>query len=128
MRLSEAILLGSVGTGQAFGKLKDEQGNTCAYGSALAAEGIQVTIYRAFEILIIIPLEWNWAFCTHTHCPVEGCTFDFHNCTRPYIDVVIRLNDHHKWSRPRIAEWVAQEEVRFGIVPKPIEEICYAIK
>ena len=130
MRLSEAILLGSVGTGQAFGKLNDGQGNTCAYGSALAAEGIQVTIYRAFEIPTIIPLEWAWAFkiSSKACCPAEDCnSFDLHS-GGPCINIIIGLNDRHKWSRPRIAEWVAQEEVRLGIVSKRIEEVCYAIK
>lgn len=39
-------------------------------------------------------------------CPVKGCKNLFHNTDgNTLIELVPHLNDEHKWSRERIAEW-----------------------
>lgn len=106
MKLSEAIRLGAMLKPQAFGDYTDGIG-TCAMGSAFEAIGITPNAEES------APAEWL-AFLARDHaCPV---------CRRKQsggdlIDGVIpHLNDDHRWTRERIADWVeiierAQETV-----------------
>lgn len=117
MKLSEAILLGSVGSEQCKGWLID--GNkACAMGAALIAvgegylgmpHGISSTILPSK-----IYVQWPWATQGTVECPI--CKeHGYKQVGLPYI-MVEHLNDLHGWTRPRIAEWVA------SIEPKEVEQ------
>lgn len=116
MKLSEAILLGSVGTRQAFMTWDDGQGGTCAWGAAFKAAGISYAERSE--------LPQRWPVTTYvTPCPV--CGWERLWSSSPHQpqtvahrvaivgSVIVHLNDYHKWTRPRIAEWVATVEQAF---------------
>lgn len=102
MKLSEAMRLGSMNKPQAFGALIRD-GATCALGAAYEATGVLVCdddddkkgVVR-FPILDAV-----------SGCP--ACQF-VHN---EYIGFVItHLNDEHRWTRERIADWIETREQR----------------
>ncbi len=97
MRLSEAIRLGSMLGSQAFGHGFGDNGETCAHGAALLAIGRKGAWYTENMD------HWPWTTYTRAECP--GC--------RSFIMVfsaIRELNDMHKWTRERIAEWVSTIE------------------
>ena len=98
MTLSEAIRLGAMLRPQAFGVKFDGVG-TCALGAALDASGalgmsetVEAKRYR----------EWNLnAWFQEATCPECGRIRSlFMEGTIPH------LNDKHRWTRERIADWV----------------------
>ena len=119
-KLSEAILLGSIGTEQAFGILKDNDGRTCAMGGAYVAASVDLmtdvsTKWLKFKTAAFIPLLWKWAFKSEEStneakwykCPKCG------GSANTVVGVIIHLNDQHRMPRPMIAEYVAQQEAIF---------------
>jgi hypothetical protein len=105
MKLSEAILLGSTLHPQGFGDFRvagpiSGQLLTCAWGAAHDAVGMVDDDDDE-------PLNWRWSTVEgEVHCPQEEC-----NRTQNYHGtMIVHLNDEHKWSRERIAEWVATVE------------------
>jgi hypothetical protein len=99
MKLSEAIRLGAMLKSQAFGELGDAIG-TCALGAAYEARG--VSFYGEMDDL---PPDWYPLLVnTRECCPVCG--------RRDLIGSVIAecLNDAHRWTRERIADWVETME------------------
>lgn len=107
MKLSDAILLGSIGTVQAFGKFYDD-GKTCAMGAGLSAIGKLVC---DFSYKNFYNEQEAWPYCASiAKCP--ECCDDW---IRRLRDVVAHLNNEHTWTRPRIAAWVAEKERELGI-------------
>jgi len=104
VRLSEAILLGSVGTGQAFGEYVDKKGNTCALGAALCAIG-KLTDLSEYTINLGLAWPYHKMSCIH---PIAGIKMSM-------VHIITHLNDIEGWSRPQIAAWVAEQEVRLGL-------------
>lgn len=101
MRLSEAIRLGAMLMPQAFGAMHMEQHgvrSSCAIGAATDALGLSTAtggIYKEFPYLTVI-LEQRCHLCHFTALyPLE---------------MVSHLNDYHRWTRERIADWVALNE------------------
>jgi len=95
VKLSEAISLGAMLSPQAIGHFTDKNGGRCAWMSAVDAVGREPHVWGRFG-------EWTWARRPAT-CPVcQG--------RRRVSDTIIHLNDRHRWSRQRIAEWVAEIE------------------
>ena len=124
MKLSEAILLGSLETEQTFGRLHVGHNKTCAYGAALTAVGflcIDRTGVFATKVMAL-PIAWKWAFIKRYECP------DCHKSDGVALSVITHLNDTHLWTRPRIAEWVAQQERMLEVVSPIVEEVSYAVK
>lgn len=112
MKLSEAIFLGSTISPQTFGRLKWSGRSlaykTCALGAAYDAAGIlqgllSIPASAKAERLIVVEEAFPWALSARTHCPICGGN-------EGVLDVVIDLNDNHRWTRERIAEWVAKIE------------------
>ena len=107
IRLSDAIVLGSVTSRQIFGYLKDGNGDTCSWGSALSAIGTNIEIGSKFPSAYGIPKEWLW--CRETH--VVSCL-----CRRYVVNnvsaMIMHLNDSHRLSCQEIAAWVASIEPR----------------
>ncbi len=104
MRLSEAIRLGAVLKPQAFGAIREE-GRSCALGAACDALGIRhenalPTQYPELHRSVKCPgcgsLKGVWR-------RLRGYEFDLE-------DVIVHLNDDHRWERERIADFVRKIE------------------
>jgi hypothetical protein len=77
---------------QAFGKLRDgHRQATCALGAAALAIGMRSALFLK---------EWPWLTTTRDKCP--ECML----INVPVLTIIPHLNDHHLWSRERIADWV----------------------
>jgi hypothetical protein len=86
MRLSEAISLGA---------MSSPQTSHCAWAAAFDAVGHSSTTIYKYD-------EWKWTWRT-IKCP--GC-----KVAGRVADMIVHLNDAHRWSRSRIAEWVSMVE------------------
>lgn len=91
MKLSEAIRIGSTLAPQGFGRYKDVAGRTCALGAAQAASALRNEIVE------------NGSECAPSPCECYGTIY-------PVESVIIHLNDHHRWTREQIADWVETVE------------------
>ena len=94
MILSEAIQLGAMMTSQAFRVLFKADG-ACALGAALLAVGVAPE-----QAGRSVRRRWPWAFAVSVDCPSCGRS-------RLVCEVIVHLNDDHRWTRERIAAWVA---------------------
>jgi hypothetical protein len=108
MKLSEAIRLGAMIRPQAFGEYQ-VMGRSCALGAAMDALGIPVCDQSDFldaELDQLFPTCALKAQC----CPVRDCHRELDPPERFIGSVVIHLNDHHRWTREQIADWVETVE------------------
>lgn len=98
MKLSEAILLGSLQKPQGFdGTGHPHLPEVCAFGAALLATGA----HKAESVVAY----WPWLVGTRFTCPACQANRDDHS-----YGVIPHLNNTHKWTRERIAAWVATVE------------------
>lgn len=117
MKLSEAIRLGAMLKPQAFGEVNSSKG-TCALGAAFEAAGLPIQYGAAVGGLntrshlgpamchVIVPQAWfDLLEQQVVTCP--ECSFN-----NAISEVIPHLNDHHKWTRERIADWVATIEAQ----------------
>lgn len=114
MLLSEAIMLGSMATEQCFGGMEDEDGRRCALGAAALAIGGNIMMLD----------EFPWLGQAEV-CPV--C----HESNHASYIIAQHLNDAHRWTRERIADWVATVEPRDEPTVDPVEvlaEVDNAVK
>lgn len=111
MRLSEAIRLGAAITPQSFGGWWDISGKrTCALGSAAVAAGFTL---KTSNLLIEMIRRWP-GLKSPARCP--ACDVMHHTM----LGVIgYHLNDTHRWSRERIADWVELYEPP----PTPVNEV-----
>lgn len=102
IRLSEAIRLGAMLKPQGFGNSSYSllSANSCAMGAA--AQAVWQSLFD--------PFRWIYGDDIHS-CP--DCGGGCHLHPRCAAGIIWRLNDIHKWSRERIADWVATIEPRF---------------
>ena len=111
LKLSEAIQLGAMLAPQGFERYK-EDGRTCALGAAC-------------EAIAGSPLDVasRWPFCKQqTRCPACSWWFLLFVFTlgRTSVErVIVHLNDDHRWTRERIADWVAA--IEFTSIPALVE-------
>jgi hypothetical protein len=126
MKLSEAILLGSVGSEQGFGPGSLMGVAKCAIGAAFHALGITLPgILNIDNKYTILPNLYPW-----TKNIIE---YSYSNPYRPWATIELmnieiygiiwRLNDINGWTRPQIAAWVAELELIYD--PQPSIEIAY---
>lgn len=117
MRLSEAIRQGSALSSQAFGYFKKGDGSTCALGSAAEAAGFT---FKGEQCVIGIELDEFLrakfpALAGHKQVPFT-CPDCHEGLISTYFSTIIaHVNDVHKWSREKIADWVEKEEDQLGI-------------
>lgn len=114
MRLSEAMRKGAKVTSQTFGILwgslfADSDGNTnngssCALGVALIGATPQLNHMYSTTCSML----WPWTETQKATCPDEKCKNMQENW--PIANVVIHLNDHHRWTREEIADWLEKGE------------------
>lgn len=100
MQLSEAIRLGAMLRPQAFG-FYFEAGKSCAFGAAAEASGTTSGAWGRADLQI--RGQWPWVFTTRARCPA---------CLEPHHvrRIVAHLNNDHRWTRERIADWVESYE------------------
>jgi len=116
MRLSEAIRLGAALKPQAQGWVVGMDA-TCALGAAMDAMGLlgqgrpaspdeigtqneRGETITAWSMVLDVPDDWKpllWRDMACPECHIGGGNL---------MAVIPHLNDWHKWSRERIAEWV----------------------
>jgi uncharacterized Zn-finger protein len=97
LSLSQAIRLGSMLKPQCFGADRKD-GGTCVRAAACDAVGI--------DSWFDAPREWlNFSHDTEAVCPECG--------RQSYLSSIAAycLNDAHRWSRERIADFIEQVEV-----------------
>lgn len=116
MRLSEAIRLGAMIRPQAYGTYFDGAG-TCANGAALEALGIldvksyantyecQYRLVKAFQKTDVYA-GFRKIYHHMKACPECGATFSEFG----RVDAIVHLNNDHRWTRERIADWVESIE------------------
>ena len=117
MKLSDAIREGCENSGQSFGRLwRDDEGNykTCVLGAIMDAHGVGS---KNFTGLRVIRTSFPVLMLSVRECPV-GCSLSYMNVNTYNIkamidpsdfrlrDVMVHLNNHHKWSREKIAGWI----------------------
>jgi hypothetical protein len=130
MRLSEAIRLGAMLKPQAFGMEEGTvpgprtpgdvlglraQIGTCAMGAAVDA-GWRYQTERIERLVNGSVMFWSTATpmtpitLWSASCPCQNRR----QCEQPksVIHVVTHLNDHHEWTRERIADWVETIEAQ----------------
>jgi hypothetical protein len=118
MKLSEAIRLGSMMRPQAFGWIFDLDGiATCAWGAGLEAAGIRIKAGQSNRYNT--PVEWRGLVNKRVRCPAKHTKCDFCHWGELCVEcansqslalTIEHLNDDHKWTRERIADFVEQIE------------------
>ena len=131
MKLSEAIRLGAMLKPQAFGALSStDQTGTCAMGAAIQAIGSPMRALRDGEastngrrstgtpLVADVPQDWQNTYdAKDPVCP---------ECAGIKVNVlaaITHLNDTHRWTRERIADWVETLEVA-AVTTEPKTEVC----
>jgi len=104
---SEAIREGAKLRPQSFRQMYRD-GSTCAIGAGYEAmtgglEGVSAAVPE---------LEYPYLKEPST-CPVSQCQDED---AVDMTDVIIHLNDSHRWSRADIADWLEKEEEKLGYV------------
>jgi hypothetical protein len=110
--LSEAMRAGIPLKPQAFGELFIN-GGSCALGAAMDATLKQPNCFDYtfdyFERL------YHLVMSALSHCPVDDCGCGERDVTSIGF-AVTHLNDHHRWTREQIADWLEKEEEKLGFV------------
>ena len=99
MKLSEAIRLGSMMKPQAF-RAFYINGGSCALGAACDAIGINALIMSEW------PIAWRTFLDDFRLCPECG-----HETKPGQLHTISHLNDSHRWTRERIADYVETVEL-----------------
>ena len=110
MRLSEAIRLGAMLSGQARGAFFTERNGetaTCALGAAANAVGTTEPV--------LLRLSKHWPIL-YSVVPSDELPAEFTASPSPQrlAEVIMTLNDVHRWTRTEIADWVSGFEKRRG--------------
>jgi hypothetical protein len=128
MTLSEAILLGSTLKPQTFRALRRKvfyrltgrvEERTCGWGAALDAFGVLPSGEPAcyFHLVDLLPRRVQQQALRQVPYP-DGHYGDHESVFR----VIMFLNDECRWTRERIAEWVATVEGPLGPEPAPVTD------
>lgn len=118
MKLSEAIRLGAMlrpqTSGALFYRLRDGSGiGSCALGAAAEALGAEAAIGITSErnADAFLDRQFRAFMRTKLTCPCADPNLCWAAGHQQELGVVIvTLNDMHKWSRERIADWVETVE------------------
>lgn len=103
MKLSEAMRLGSMLVPQGFGDLLDYKTDTREIIAACAAGAAHLAVGGLVDQDVCWEEPWPWVGVTRQPCPVPLCI----SCSEAVVGTLIpHLNDHHLWTRERVADWV----------------------
>lgn len=104
MKLWRTMLDGAKKGPQVFGKWHDGNGGTCAMGAIMLGCGHVFDSHAWYDAYRDI-MERFPELRLYAECPANSmCTV-----LRPstLAEVIMHLNDRHRWSRQRIAEWLS---------------------
>jgi len=107
--MSDAILLGCKHSAQAFGVMRDTAGRTCALGAAAEAIGFNPMLDGEIAINRRWPMMYDEQLIK---CPVPDCDFFSPFGENPIltpVQVLMHLNDNHRWTREEIAHWLREK-------------------
>ena len=110
MLLSDAIRIGCAFKPQGFGDFYRD-GGSCALGAAYDGCGVDRNLKLLSELSPGIKAYFDETSKNEyiAYCPAgNGCT---------HFTSIPHLNDDHKWSRERIADFVETIEVKIGLRP-----------
>lgn len=110
MRLYQAMLEGSKRTYQAFGTWHDGDGGTCAMGAVMTGLGYVINAHDWYEAFKRMQSEFP-ELMNDASCPECGPIASMWGKVPTLMDVIMHLNDRHKWSRQRIAEWLSGSRI-----------------
>lgn len=113
MKLWEAMLAGAKAGAQLFGRRHDDHGGSCALGAIEIASGDGKMAESSFK-----ELDGKHVTCIECGRDLLACS-GISSYTRTLAGQVAHLNNDHRWSWQRIAEWLANRELKF----KPIQEV-----
>jgi hypothetical protein len=116
MKLWQAMLEGAKAGPQLFNEQGDYKGGTCAIGAlylglSVGKSAVLDYLHNFFEVIA----QLN----QYTQCPVGPCnSYTAGRSLIPHApttigEVIIHLNNDHRWSRQRIADWLAQIEMTY---------------
>jgi hypothetical protein len=135
LTFSQAMRLGATLGEQIFGQEIGPDGSSCAFGGAILAAGIPLTpltdpskssgIRRASNpslpvSVVVLPDEWLKVVHGPAKCPECGHSGSV-------IEIVAHLNDAHRCSRERIADFVQgiEDNQQASARPTPeLAEVC----
>lgn len=137
MLLSEAMRLGAMMKPGCRGDLEKRNRSgivlrTCALGAALDAIGLMDGRPEEADFYLDSPEEWSDLIVAEVGCPAMRCRCE--NRVRGVLeryhgavtDVIWHLNDEHRWSRTRIADWVKTVEDGLAGESAPIKGLVLA--
>ena len=116
MQFSEAIMLGSFDKPQCFGFFHNALGGSCALGAAHDAVGAPDGLGTPIGLIIRRDKERWPVLRIGDSCPVCGVWAQL-------VHLVPHLNDTHRWSREKIADWVATKEREMAAKSQAEEEV-----
>ncbi len=110
MKLSEAMRLGAMIRPQAFGGYMVRKGaeyHSCVLGAAIEAANSGLAAW---------PWLKSWKY--HPFCP--ACAGG--DQSGDAYSIIVHLNDRHRWTRERIADWVATIEPAEEVAAEPAQQ------
>ena len=115
---SDAIRLGAAQGPQLFGEYLDGHGGSCAAGAAAIGAGAADFPWSRWRVLLDRVDCCPVCMCTtFTRGPVPGIGIS------QVIDVVIHLNNDHRWTREAIADWWDEN---YGEKPAEVRDFTVA--
>ena len=139
MRLSEAIRLGSLIRPQAYYAWFSRDGSSCAIGAAIEACGVEFVpgmntkqaevVLKEFQASEYFQ-DFKKTLAKNTDvCPECGEAVKHRGQqedVKPNISsVIVHLNNEHRWTRERIADWVGTFEKKVEVAAQEaLELVC----
>lgn len=116
MTVADAIRLGSLLKPQGFGHHRDRMTTSCAMDAAVEAVGQPNAICTE----VFPQLRQVKANCPE--CGAVGYTDTVYPVKPSFAGVIAHLNDHHLWTRERIADWVESIMEPPALTTAPVKE------
>ena len=111
MKLSEAIHLGCKKKEQGFETYYNEVNKcTCVLGAAIDGIGELDDDYNFITsswVLVLFPILMKYNRAT-IDCPVKLLNETSCGVEEDLMDTIVHLNDDHKWTREKIADWLEE--------------------
>jgi hypothetical protein len=132
MKLWEHMLNGAKQGPQVFNAFFGIDEGSCAMGAVAKSTGIaSFRLADGEDLCQMFPELRKYAECPEKN---DNCIIN-HYYRYSLSNVIVCLNDHHRWSRQRIAEWLANRELKFTesktvnrVESKPVTELIKELK
>ena len=101
-------------SGQCWERIRNDYNRTCVLGAVWEGIHGRVATDDTDEIMCSLAKDFK-GLEEESECPVRGC--EEHHSRLGVANTMVHLNDHHHWSRQRIAAWADEE---MGLNEKPV--------